>query len=129
MNTTVICGAPRAGKSTLARAMLQGACPGTMLWHLDTLIESHTWSEQSEAALTYLESPHPAIIEGCAAARALRKFLERRDGAPCTSIVRMTGPLCELSKGQNTLARGEATIWAQIEHELSKRGVTVSYLF
>ncbi len=120
----VICGAPRAGKTTLAQSI---HTHGAWVYHLDSLVESHAWSEQSEAALRYLFEPGTWIIEGCAAVRALRKFVERCPGAPCDAIVRLTKPREPLSKGQETLRKGEATIWAGIEPELVARGVQIAY--
>jgi adenylate kinase family enzyme len=128
LNTrTIILGSPKAGKTTLAKELLLTAAPGTFLWHLDTLIASHAWSEQSEVACAYLDSPVPWIVEGCAAGRALRKWLARHPtGKPCDTILRLTEPRIELSKGQETLRKGERTIWLEIAPELTARGVEIA---
>ena len=130
MNRVVVCGAPCAGKSTYAREVLLPRAPaGTMMWQLDTLIASHAWSDQSEVAVRYLESPNPCIVEGCAAVRALRKWLQRHPtGRPCERVVRMTVPRTPHTPGQAKLAKGEATIWAEIEADLVSRGVDVSHI-
>lgn len=121
----VICGAPRAGKTTTAIAMHTHGC---WLYHLDSLVEKHRWSEQSDAAAKYLTEPGPYIIEGCAAVRALRKALLRSNDRPCDAIARMTTPKLELTKGQETLRKGEAKIWSEIEGTLIARGVLITYL-
>src|SRR6476620_12464266 len=90
----VVCGGPRCGKSTFAEKVLQELMPaGAMLYHLDSLIADHGWSEQSEVAMKYLFEPTPYVVEGCAAVRALRKFLDRCPGKPCDVVVRLTAPL------------------------------------
>lgn len=124
----VICGAPRAGKTTLAKAI---HTHGAWLYHLDSLVESHAWSEQSAIAARYLSEPQPYIIEGCAAVRALRKWLRAHDRdatRPCDAIIRMVTPREPLTPGQETLRKGEATIWREIEAELVARGVAISYM-
>ncbi len=121
----VICGAPRAGKTTTAIAMHTHGC---WLYHLDSLVEKHRWSEQSDIAAKYLQEPGPYMIEGCAAVRALRKALLWSAAKPCDAIVRMPTPKLELSKGQETLRKGEAKIWAEIEPELVARGVLITYM-
>lgn len=126
---TIICGSPKAGKTTRAKELLLTAAPGTFLWHLDTLIASHAWSEQSDVACAYLDSPIPWIVEGCAAVRALRKWLARNpQGKPCDTIVRLTEPRIELTKGQETLRKGERTIWLEIAPQLELRGVHVDVI-
>src|SRR6476620_5132400 len=121
----VICGAPRAGKSTHALAL---HTPGVWVYHLDSLIAEHAWSEQSDIAARYLGEPRPYIVEGCAAVRALRKRLAADPGKPCDAIVRMPTPRVELTRGQATLMKGERTIWTEIEPELQARGVEISYM-
>lgn len=121
----IICGAPRAGKTTAALAMHTHGC---WVYHLDSLVEKHTWSEQSTVAARYLSEPGPYIIEGCAAVRALRKYMATCPDKPCDAVVRFTSPRAPLSAGQETLRKGEATIWAGIEGELISRGVKICYM-
>jgi len=121
----IVCGAPSAGKSTYASAAARSS--GAPLRHLDSLVEHHAWSAQSEAALVWLDAPGPWIIEGCAAVRALRKWLSSRPAParPCERVVRLTVPRVPLSAGQARLAKGEETIWQQIAPELAARGVEI----
>jgi len=121
----VVCGSPKSGKSTYALQLLHTQVGGTFLYHLDSLIASHAWSDQSEVALKYLTEASPCIVEGCAAVRALRKYLDRHVGRPCDTVVRMATPRVELSRGQETLRKGEVTIWREIESELQRRGVAI----
>lgn len=126
---TIILGSPKAGKTTLAKAMLLTAPQGTYLWHLDSLIESYSWSEQSEEAQRFLDAPIPWIVEGCAGSRALRKWLARNPtGRPCQEVLRLNEPRIELTKGQATMRKGEFTIWLSIKDELYRRGVTLRYV-
>jgi len=122
--TIVVCGAPHAGKSTYARAIASAGCK---LVHLDSLIAGHAWSEQSDIASRYFDAPTESmIIEGCAAVRALRKWLERNPtGRPCERVIRLTTPFIPHSAGQARLAAGESTIWEQVYPQLLARGVAV----
>lgn len=99
------------------------------MYHLDSLVADHKWSEQSDIACKYLGEPGTWIVEGCASVRALRKWLARSPtGKPCDAIIRMATPREPLTRGQETLRKGEATIWREIEAELVTRGVMISYV-
>lgn len=127
----VITGAPRAGKTTYAHLLKEaGRRNGELLqlWHTDALAPLLGWSEQSDVVCRWLDLPAGWIIDGCAATRALRKWLaapEHRTGRPCDAVIRMVVPHVKLTPGQATLAKGEATIWAQIEAPLRTRGVLI----
>lgn len=72
-----------------------------------------------------------------ACARALRKWLAvnprpphrhlREDVTrPCDEIIVLTVAHVELTPGQRSMAKGCATVWAEIEPELRRRGVTIT---
>lgn len=122
----VVCGAPSAGKSTYAKVAARSS--GARVVALDSLVSTHAWSEQSAVAAGWLDSlaSAPFIIEGCAASRALRKWLASHPaGRPCDLVVRLTLPRIPLSAGQARLAKGEETIWQEIASELAARGVAI----
>lgn len=147
MTRIVICGGPRTGKTTLAWQMFGSGglsynaaqrSPhqatvhfkgGTaVLRHTDDLIESHDWSAASAEVAAWLDAPGPWIIEGVAMARALRKWREACPGEPppVDRVIRLTAPREALSKGQAAMAKGEQTVWAEIEEWLLDAGVPVS---
>lgn len=116
----VICGAPRAGKTTLAETF------DRTVMHTDDLI-TMGWSEASELIATdWLRRPSPWVIEGVAAVRGLRKYLDFFASKPCDEVIYMPTPRLALSAGQAAMAKGVATIWAQIQPELERRGVRCS---
>lgn len=124
MRRTVIIGGPRTGKTTLALQFADDF--GCAVHHLDDLIQTHNWSEASEAASHYFDRPGPWIVEGVAAVRALRKWLARSEtGKPCDVILTLMMPRVELTKGQSAMAKGVATVWREIAHELVARGVVL----
>lgn len=107
----VLAGGPRTGKSTLAETI--GALFGGKLYATDDLIGSHDWSAASaECARWMAETPGPWIVEGVAAVRGLRKWLEANPtGRPCDLVIWMSVPVVGRSPGQETMAKGCTTIW------------------
>lgn len=136
MTRICITGGPRTGKTTLAESLelraeyaFEGhAQPQPMMRHTDDLIPMG-WSEASQhVADEWLTQPGPWIIEGVAVPRALRKWREAHPGEPppVDRIIRLTVPHEPLTKGQAAMAKGEATVWAEIEQWLLDAGVPVS---
>ncbi len=121
----LIVGGPRTGKTTLARYLAQHlAVP---VKHTDDLIERLSWSEQSNEVARWLDEPGPWLIEGVAAVRALRRWLAAHpEGRPCEAIYRCTEPVVELTARQETMAKGEATIWSEVNSALRFRNLIVS---
>lgn len=116
-----IIGAPRAGKTTLGRVLQ--AHTGWPCLHADDLIPLG-WSEASAEIARVLCAATDLIVEGVAVVRGLRKALAA-PGRPVDSCVVLTWPWQPLSRGQITMARGCATVLAEIEPELVRRGVYV----
>lgn len=115
MTRICITGGPKTGKTTMANRMSLGATPDVR--HTDDLIASHDWSAASLEASKWFDEPGPWIIEGVAVSRALRKWRDAHPGEPppVDRVIRLTKPHVELLKGQATMAKGEATVWAEIE--------------
>lgn len=122
----VIIGPPRSGKTTLA---LEFARPGVRVMHTDSLIGSHAWSELSLlVARDWLTQPGPWIIEGVAAVRALRKWLHMHSrGKPCDRVIELMRPREKLTARQRSMAKGCATIWADVRPGLAARGVALEH--
>lgn len=129
MTRIVICGGPRTGKTTLARKLDEQCshAPCGSLRMTDDLIAefSHmgvmAWSGCSQRAAEWLDVPGPWIIEGVAMSRALRKWREAHPGEPppVDRVIRLTAPYEPLSKGQAAMAKGEETVWREIEDWIS----------
>lgn len=124
---TVVLGGPGTGKTTTADAA--GRSTGTPVLHTDDLIPGRTWSAVSDVVAGWLDRAGPWIIEGVAAVRALRKWLDANpDGAPCDRVLYLARPpFRPPSRGQASMAAGIETIWREIEPELRARGVEVSW--
>lgn len=122
----IVAGGPRTGKTTLADRL--GRDLGMPVRHTDDLIDSHSWSEASEAVSGWCSDQGPWVIEGVAAARALRKWLVANEGAPCDVVKLLFGPYETLTRGQETMAKGCLTVWNEIEPELRSRGVVIDRL-
>lgn len=120
MTRTIITGGSRTGKTTLALT-LDGP-----VYHTDSLAHL-PWSSQSDEVVRWLARPGAWTIDGCAATRALRKYLLDNDLRPCDRIIRLTSPVVARTPGQETLSKGERKIWAEIAPELVRRGVLIEY--
>jgi hypothetical protein len=120
----VIIGPPRSGKTTLALDM--GTKTEVEVLHTDDKI-GLGWSECSEwIAEHWLTPPGPWIVEGVAAVRALRKWLAAgHEEKPCDLVIHVREPKVALSKGQASMAKGCAKVWAEVEGGLRARGVDV----
>jgi hypothetical protein len=120
---TVIIGPPKAGKTTLGLAL--SAELGVPLLHTDDLIGRFEWSAASEhIANVWLAEPGPWILEGVAAVRGLRKWLDANpSGKPCELIIELTTPRIELSSRQAGMAKACLGIWTGIRQGLLARGV------
>lgn len=117
-----IIGAPRAGKTTLGRVL--SAHTGWPCLHADDLIPLG-WSAASAELARRLAGPDgDLILEGVAVVRGLRKALDV-PGRPVDSCLVLARPWVPLSVGQIAMARGCATVLAQIEPELVRRGVVM----
>lgn len=128
MTRICITGGPRTGKTTLANKLAdeRGDHTSMTVAHTDDLIEQckhlgkEAWSEASRIASTWLDAPGPWIIEGVAVSRALRKWRDQHPGEapPVDKVIRLIVPHEPLSRGQATMAKGEATVFAEIEEWL-----------
>jgi len=122
----VITGSPRAGKSVLAAAL--GAALSVEPRHTDELVGKLAWGEDSIEVARWFDAPGPWCIEGVTTVRALRKWLAAHAGdneKPCDLVVYRAEPLEVLSKGQESMRKGCATIWAGITGALEARGVEI----
>lgn len=123
----VIVGGPRTGKSWHAEHV--GRQYGVQVRHTDDLIATHAWSEASEEVATWFDAPGAWIVEGCATARALRKWIAAHPkGTPCDAVALMWNPRAERKPGHWGMAKGVQTVWLEIEFELRHRGVLIEVL-
>lgn len=123
----VVCGGPRCGKTAVAvRASERYGRP---VLYGDALIGSLPWSEASLEVSSWFDFEGEWIIEGVVCARALRKWLVRNAAVllycvgegdePPFRVVRLTDGVHERSRPQDGMAKGEATVWDEIEAALS----------
>lgn len=85
------------------------------------------WSEASAVVSTWFDAPGGWVVEGVAAVRALRKWLDRNPtGAPCDHVIFLEEPFVALTKEQTAMGRGCVTVWQKTVDRLRARGVTVS---
>lgn len=121
MPRVVIAGSPRAGKTTLSNTF-----KGTVL-HTDDLIGRYEWSAASEEVARWFDRPYD-VIEGVAAVRALRKWLDSHPvGRPCDQLIWLTRPFVALTPGQATMAKGCDSVFQEIRQELHRRSVRIDF--
>lgn len=136
----VIAGIPLAGKSTRAHDLATRHAMGA--WHGDPYELDRTaprcgsmcrhvasgldWSDASAQVARWLSEPGPWIVEGVAAVRALRKWLEaNRAGKPCDVVLWLRTPFVQLTPGQAAMAKGCEKVWAEVLRPLQLRGVEI----
>ncbi len=119
-----IVGPPRAGKSTLSEQL------ATMLRAPVVHADHYAylgWSQASDAlADRMLEGP--AIFEGVAVSRALRKVLARTPRSarpPVDAVIVLGTPLEPLEHGQRVMALGHDRVLSEVLPELARRGVLI----
>lgn len=148
MTRICITGVPRTGKTTMAGMLVEdghrnharelreaGRTNQALLMYISPSVR-HTddlmpmgWSEATQhVADHWLNAPGPWIIEGVAVCRALRKWREAHPGEPppVDRVIRLTTPHVALSKGQAAMAKGEETVWREIEEWLLDGGVAIA---
>lgn len=119
----LVLGGPRTGKTTLGNEIAEAT--GLPLRGTDETA-SLDWSEASALVATWIDPAGEWVIEGVAAARALRKWLNRNPEAKLDAVVVLLNrPHAELNKGQAAMRKGVATVWNEIAPEALRRGVRV----
>lgn len=141
MTRIAITGGPRTGKTTLADQLWNGVAIAAgvadpmqrgrgadLVRHTDDLMHLG-WSEASQAATLWLDEPGPWIVEGVAVSRALRKWHDQHPGErpPVDRVIYLREPHDALSKGQAAMAKGVASVHAEIEGWLRQHGVITEY--
>jgi adenylate kinase family enzyme len=114
----VVAGGPRTGKTTFAAEL------GGHILHTDDLIAELDWSEASEQVAKWFDEPGPWVIEGVAAVRALRKWLDANEsGLPCEIVYWFDRPVVERTRRQYGMGKACQTIFDEIRGSLVRRGV------
>lgn len=122
-----ITGGPSTGKSSLAQKLaFQHGIKNVL--NTDALI-ALGWSEASAEAVRWMDAhqDHDYIVEGCATARTLRKWMEQNQGKPLpegSSVYILNLPYVPQSKPQQTMAKGMYTVLTEIYGEIVSRGGT-----
>jgi hypothetical protein len=114
-----IAGPPNTGKTTLA---------GPNARHTDdTIATTSSWDGAHKAVAAYFDDPSPTLtVEGVKVAHGLREWLrEHPTGKPVDEVIRLVEPRETPTQFHRTLAKGEETVWRQIEPELRARGVRI----
>lgn len=109
-----IAGPPKTGKTTLADSL------GVPVRHTDDVI-GLGWSEASAEVSRWFDEPGPWCIEGVAVLRALRKWRERHPSSPppLDRLVLMMSVHGQHTPGQERMAKGIATVYAELERWLA----------
>jgi dephospho-CoA kinase len=120
----VIVGGPKVGKTTAADAIARVF--GHTVMHTDDLISTHSWGDVPDAILEWFELPGPWVVEGVQTARALRRWFKSQPRSSATmnllvdAVVNVTRPpFVPLSRGQESMAKGVAKIFAEVEPRLT----------
>lgn len=125
----MIIGGPRTGKTTLAKSLLLD--PRSIgIYNCDTL-KHLPWSEQSDyIAHNWMSPGGDWIIEGTAAVRALRKYIQANTEPMIDwEIIWVDEPKVELTSGQKGMRTSVTKMWKEeIEPVVLMRGAKVTYV-
>ena len=121
----IVCGGPRCGKTAVAaRASERYRRP---LLFGDALIGLLPWSEASLEVSRWFDIDGEWIIEGVVCVRALRKWLAGNPGVPLPAqVLRLTVGVHDRSDAQTGMAKGEASVWQEIEPALLRMGRVIT---
>lgn len=102
----IITGPPRTGKTTLSKNYESS----NKVFHTDDWI-SKGWSGQSEECVRVIETEKIFVIEGVAAIRGIRKYLDKHGELPVDHIIILTEIHEQYTKeGQWSMAKGIRTV-------------------
>jgi len=120
-----IVGGPRTGKTTLAAKLSRDT--GLPLIASDDY-KDLGWSEASQHVADLLAKNEPAIVEGVAVPRALRKMLAARpEERPIDKLIVLEAPKAARSAGQKAMGKGVHTVLDKILPELRALGVEIEW--
>jgi cytidylate kinase len=129
-----ILGAPRCGKTTYAtklakRNRLKVTSTGKLgpesPVHTDSFIR-HGWDELPDHVIRELEDKDNFILEGCQAARVLRRWYAQDPAAPqLETVIIFTKPHVRRTPAQEAMAKGIRTVIDGLLPELHKAKVRV----
>ena len=131
MTRTIIIGAPKTGKTTLAT---QAAKVGLLVpvYHTDSLIPGRNWADQGDAAFELLsranaEFPDGFVYEGVLAVRALSRWLKTRKDSPCDQLLVLTVPRVAQTPEQQRLGKAILTMFQPLIPGLRALGVEIEW--
>lgn len=116
---TVIVGAPKTGKSTIAARM------GRKSRCTDDVRNEKSFSRGTSRVASWMDEDS-YLIEGCVAAHGLRKWMHSNAGKPCDEVVYLERPRSHQTPRQKAMGKGIKKVFSEIEPELRRRGVSVS---
>lgn len=120
----LVAGGPRTGKTTFAGKLAKEH--GLTVRHTDDLIGVVDWSGASLKVAGWMTQPGPWLIEGVAIGRALRKWLAANPlGKPADQVFWSNTARVPRDAGQEAMARGCETVWAEVLPQLRRRGMRV----
>jgi adenylate kinase family enzyme len=122
----LIMGVPKSGKTTLSAHMEK--MTGLTVEHTDEMIGEFTWSATSREVAKMIQNEGPWIIEGVAAVRGLRKWIDANPGESLKHVAVFFHyqPRVRYSSQElESMAKGIITIWEEIRADVLLRGAIV----
>lgn len=131
---TVIIGEPRCGKSTLAtklakRTGLPLVSTGKRAVLATDDFMGVPWEQVPERIIPLLEESDELILEGCQAARVLRRWFKANpeNALRVREVYFLDRPFVQRSSGQNAMGKGIQTVWREVRPYLIHAGVPIHY--
>lgn len=131
---TVILGEPRCGKSTLATKLAKRSGASLVSTGKRAVLATDDfmdvpWEDVPDRVIPLLEEREDVILEGCQAARVLRRWFrrDRENVLKIKEVYVLDRPFVPRSPGQNAMGKGIQKVWSEVRPLLIQAGVPIHH--
>lgn len=131
---TVIIGEPRCGKSTFAAKLAKRTGVNLVSTGKRAVLATDDfmdvpWDEVPDRVIPLLEAREEIILEGCQAARVLRRWFRQdlENVHRVKEVYFFDRPFVPRNRGQNAMGKGIQKVWSEVRPLLIQAGVPIHH--